>query len=145
MNSSYKNTQFQIKNHLVWSSRSGDIAELKSAIFSEFRWRPRKLQSKNILTECPDFYSDSMSRSRVVVIVLETGYNSDSDQSRSGYAHFKSFRLKTLALITGFGALGGISTTFFWHCDYCISSSSSIGIIYSDQGINPILLTVGST
>ena len=49
----------------------------------------------------------------MVVPVPETGYNSDSKQYRSGYAHFTSFRLKTLALITGFGALGGISATFF--------------------------------
>ena len=49
----------------------------------------------------------------MVVPVLETGYNSDSEQYKSGYAYFKSFRLKTLALVMGFSALGGISTTFF--------------------------------
>ena len=49
----------------------------------------------------------------MVVLVLETGYNSDSEQYRSGFAHFKSFCLKTLARITSFCALGGISATFF--------------------------------
>ena len=42
----------------------------------------------------PDFYSKYVGRSRVVVSVLETGYNSDSEQYRSGYAHFKKIRLK---------------------------------------------------
>ena len=50
---------------------------------------------------------------KVVVLVPEIGYNSDSEQYRLGYVHFKSLRLKTLALITGFWALGGISATFF--------------------------------
>ena len=54
-----------------------------------------------------------MGRSRVVVLVPEKGYNSDSEQYSLGYAHFKSFHLKTLALITGFWALGGIPATFF--------------------------------
>ena len=36
LNSSFKNTQFQKKNHLIWSSKSGDIADLKSAIFQNF-------------------------------------------------------------------------------------------------------------
>ena len=38
----------------------------------------------------------------MVVAVPNIGNNSDSEQSILGYAHFKSFRLKTLALITGF-------------------------------------------
>ena len=49
----------------------------------------------------------------MVVLVPEIGYNSDTEQYRSSYAHFKKIRLKTLALITGFWALGGISATFF--------------------------------
>ena len=49
----------------------------------------------------------------MVVPVPEIGYNSDSEQYRSGYAHFKNFCLKTLTLITGFWALGGNSATFF--------------------------------
>ena len=54
------------------------------------------------MTGRPDFYSDFMGISRVVVAVPNIGNNSDSEQYRSGYAHFKSFHLKTLALITGF-------------------------------------------
>ena len=81
----------------------------------------------------------------MVVVVPKIGYNSDSEQYRSGYAYFKSLRLKTVALITGFWALGGISATFFWHCDYCSSSSSCSGIFHLDHGINPIHLIVRST
>ena len=36
LNSSFKNTQFQKTNHLIWSSKSGDIADLKSTIFQNF-------------------------------------------------------------------------------------------------------------
>ena len=36
LNSSFKNTQFQKTNHLIWSSKSGDITDLKSAIFQDF-------------------------------------------------------------------------------------------------------------
>ena len=41
------------------------------------------------MTECPDFYSDFMGGSRVVVQVMETCYNSDSKQYKSIYADFK--------------------------------------------------------
>ena len=47
----------------------------------------------------------------MVVPVPEIGYNSDYEQYRSGYARLKSFHLKTLALITSYLALGGISGT----------------------------------
>ena len=36
LNSSFKNTQFQKNNHRIWSSKSGDIVDLKSAIFQNF-------------------------------------------------------------------------------------------------------------
>ena len=36
LNSSLKNMQFQKNNHLIWCSKSGDIADLKSAIFQNF-------------------------------------------------------------------------------------------------------------
>ena len=65
------------------------------------------------MTGYPDFYFDFVGRSIVVVPVPKIGYNSDSEQYKSGYAHFKKIRLKTLALTTGFSALGGIYATFF--------------------------------
>ena len=33
LNSSFKNTQFQKNNHLIWSSKSGDIADLNQHFF----------------------------------------------------------------------------------------------------------------
>ena len=36
MNSSFKNMQFQKTNHLIWSSKSKDIVDLKSTIFQNF-------------------------------------------------------------------------------------------------------------
>ena len=77
------------------------------------------------MTRYPDFYSDFVGGSRVVVPVPEIGYNSDSEQYRSGYAHFKSFRLKTLALFTGFfGRWVELLPIFFWCYDYCSISYS---------------------
>ena len=58
----------------------------------------------------------------MVVLVPETGYNSDSEKYKSGYAHFKSFLLKTLALITGFLGIG-------WNFYHIFSSIVIIAIV----------------
>ena len=36
MNSSFRTTHFKKTNNFIWSSRSGDITDLKSAIFQNF-------------------------------------------------------------------------------------------------------------
>ena len=80
------------------------------------------MQSENLLTGCPDFYSDFEGRSKVVVPVPEIGYNSDSEQYRSGYAHFKSFSSQNPSSNYGFLSIG-------WNFYHIFSGTMIIAVV----------------